>query len=456
MPADRPISNVDTVFALSSAKGRAGVSVFRISGPKAANAITGLTGKPLPAMRQAVLRKVTDRDGAPIDNGLVLWFQAPASFTGENVAEFHLHGGPAIIDAMTTRLAQVPGLRPAEPGEFTRQAFANGKLDLTEAEGLADLIAAETDQQRRLAFRQMQGGLKELYDIWRTDLIKAQAWLEAMIDFSDEEIPQDLSTGIALRLSGLANAITTHLADGRRGEIVRDGFTIVILGAPNVGKSSLLNAIARRDVAIVSSQPGTTRDLLEVNLDLAGYAVTLIDTAGLRDTEDEVESEGIRRARAKARNADLRLAVIACSGDGIDSRVSGELLAHDAILVNKSDLVASEAAFSLPSASTHTLLVSAKTGAGIDHLLDWLEQQVIARAGGSQSMPITRLRHRLALGEALEALQRAGSAISKLPLHLDLLAEDIRLASRALGRITGRVDVEDLLDVIFRDFCIGK
>lgn len=451
----RGSATTDTIFALSSAKGRAGVCVFRVSGPLARMAVTELTRKALPAIRQASRRDVFEPDGTIIDNGLVLWFQAPASFTGEDVAEFQLHGGPAIIEAMVQRLAVVKGLRPADPGEFTRQAFANGKLDLTEAEGLADLIAAETAQQRRLALRQMQGGLKELYETWRGDLIRAGAYLEATIDFADEDIPDTLIADVQARVTSLANAIRTHLADGRRGQIVRDGFTIVILGEPNVGKSSLLNALARRDVAIVSPTPGTTRDSIEVNLDLAGYAVTLIDTAGLRDTRDEIESEGIRRARAKAQHADLRLAVVEYSGDGVDSRVSKELSAHDLILINKSDLATRPPTFSAASAHRH-LAVSAKTGIGMDELVRYLEQEVVARAGGSQSMPITRIRHRQALEQALASLDRCVNGFSIQSLQFDLLAEDIRLAARALGRVTGRVDVEDLLDVIFRDFCIGK
>ena len=438
----------DTIFALSSARGRAGVCVFRISGPQAQASITALTGKPAPSPRKAVLRNVFHRDGSLIDTGLLLWFPAPASFTGEAVLELHLHGGPAIIEAMSRRLAGLQGLRPAEPGEFTRRAFANGKLDLTEAEGLADLIAAETDQQRRLAIRQLQGGLKELYDGWRTGLIKAQAWLEATIDFSDEDIPAGLGSDVLARVTSLSDAIAVHLGDARRGLIVRDGFTIVILGAPNVGKSSLLNALARRDAAIVSETPGTTRDPIEVNLDLGGYAVTLIDTAGLRDTTDAVETEGIRRARAKALAADLRLGVIESADNEPDSRVSLELSAQDAVLINKCDL--------LPARHPPALYVSAKTGEGIEELLAWLEQQVIARVGGSETMPMTRLRHRHALDEAHQALRRAVTAFKSETWHADLIAEDIRLAARALGRITGRVDVEDLLDVIFHDFCIGK
>ena len=442
-----------TIFALSSAKGRAGVCVFRISGPEAGPAVEALTGGAAPPPRTAALREVRLADGTPIDRGLVLWFPAPASFTGEDVAEVHLHGGPSVIAAMTERLAELPGLRPADAGEFTRRAFANGKLDLTEAEGLADLIAADTEQQRRLALRQLSGELKERYEAWRADLVKALAHLEASIDFADEDLPPDLTTAIRDRIARLTAEIAFHLADRRRGEIVRDGFTVVILGAPNVGKSSLLNALARRDVAIVSAIPGTTRDAIEVDLDLGGYAVTLIDTAGLRETADEIESEGIRRARAKAQAADLRLGVVDANSVD-DSRVSPELSGHDAIVLNKSDLAPNQTVPASPA--HHTIRISAKTGEGIDDLLSWLEAQVTARAGGADAMPITRARHREALEDALAALKRVPASLTAGAPHLDLAAEDLRLAARALGRITGRVDVEDLLDVIFKDFCIGK
>ena len=446
-----------TIFALSSAKGRAGVCVFRISGPAAGRALELLTGRPLPEPRQATLHDVRLADGSPIDRGLTLWFPAPASFTGEHVAEIHLHGGPAVIAALTRRLGELDDVRPADPGEFTRRAFSAGKLDLTEAEGLADLIAAETEHQRRLALRQLSGELKDQYERWRAGLVKALAFLEASIDFVDEELPSDLNADISTRVERLTVEIERHLADQRRGEIVRDGFTAVILGAPNVGKSSLLNALVRRDVAIVSAIPGTTRDAIEVDLDLGGYAVTLIDTAGLRETADAIETEGIRRARAKAQHADLRLGVVDASAPVDDSRVSLELRAEDAVLLNKSDLAPNQ---TVPRVKTRdgaplrTLRVSAKTGEGIDELLSWLEAQVIARVGGAESMPMTRARHREALEDALAALKRVPDALNEA--SLDLAAEDLRLAARALGRITGRVDVEDLLDVIFREFCIGK
>ena len=444
-----------TILPLSSAAGRAGVCVFRISGPAASAAVLELTGKPVPPARSAALRTLRADDNTTIDTGLVLWFQGPASFTGEDVAELQLHGGPAIIQAMTERLAGIRGLSPAEPGEFSRQAFANGRLDLTEAEGLADLIAAETEQQRRLALRQVEGRLKDLYEGWRHDLIRAGAHLEACIDFADEDIPGDLLPGVVARVDALASSMRSHLADQRRGEIIRDGFNVVIIGAPNVGKSSLLNALASRDVAIVSSVPGTTRDPIEVRLDLGGYAVTLIDTAGLRETQDEVESEGIRRTRMRARNADLRLAVVDSFGDGFDSRGSLELEAHDAVLVNEADRAPATPGVSAAGAQA-VFAVSARTGQGIPELLAWLERQVAERAGGSESMPMTRARHRSAIVASAPFLARFLSVASAHEPAYDLLAEDLRLAARELGRITGRIDVEDYLDVIFRDFCIGK
>jgi tRNA modification GTPase len=450
-----------TIFALSSARGRAGVCVFRVSGPGAAGAIQALTGAPPPGPRRAALKDIRRADGELIDRGLLLWFPQPNSFTGEDVVELHLHGGPAVIAATIRRLGEIQDLRPADPGEFTRRAFSNGKLDLTEAEGIADLIAADTDQQRRLALRQTQGALKDLYERWRTELVRALAHLEASIDFADEELPDGLVERVGSTISGLAAQIASHLADQRRGEIVRDGFTVVILGPPNVGKSSLLNALARREAAIVSAVPGTTRDPIEVDLDLGGYAVTLIDTAGLRETTDAIETEGIKRARAKAQHADLRLGVMDAAvvkdSRGMDSRVSLELGKDDAVLLNKCDAAPAQ---TVPSILTKdgdplpTMRISALTGEGIDELLAWLEAQVVARAGGSETMPMTRARHREALQDVHAALLRAPAALAGHAL--DLAAEDLRIAARALGRITGRVDVEDLLDVIFREFCIGK
>lgn len=436
----------DTIFALASAPGRAGVQVIRISGPDAGRALQVLTGRPLPEPRLAMLVGLKDpASGELFDKALVLHFAAPASFTGEDVVELHLHGGRAVLTAATQALTGL-GLRVAEPGEFSRRAFEHGKLDLTEAEAIADLVDAETAAQRRQALRQMEGALGQLYDGWRHRLTRALAHLEADIDFPEEDLPGGLSEAVRPVVEGLVSELSDHLADQGRGERLRDGISIAILGAPNAGKSSLLNAIARRDVAIVSNQAGTTRDVIEVQLDLGGYPVLLADTAGLRDAADQVESEGIRRALDRAAKADLKLLVF--DGAELPDAATLALVDDDALLVmNKADL----AGAAPPLLGRAVLPVSARTGEGVPTLLATLEQAVAARYAPSGAPALTRARHRTALEECRENLHRALSA----PLP-ELAAEDVRLAVRALGRITGRVDVEDLLDVIFRDFCIGK
>ena len=437
----------DTIFALASAPGRSGVQVVRLSGPRAGEALAALTLRPLPRPREAALAALRDpATGEAIDRGLLLWFPAPASFTGEDVAELHLHGGRAVLAAATSALCAL-GLRVAEPGEFARRAFENGKLDLTEAEAIADLVDAETSAQRRQALRQMEGALGRLYEGWRTRLVRALAHLEADIDFPDEDLPDGVAPAVAPVLRDLIGEIAAHLDDGHRGERLRDGVSIAILGAPNAGKSSLLNAIARRDVAIVSARAGTTRDVIEVQLDLGGYPVILADTAGLRDAADEIEQEGIRRARQRAGSADLKLLVFDATVP--PDAATLELLDGDAVAVlNKADLAGGVAD---RVGTAPALPVSAATGAGLPGLLAALEARVAERLAGSGAPPLTRARHRAALEECRDSLERAMAA----PLP-ELVAEDVRLAARALGRITGRVDVEDLLDVIFRDFCIGK
>lgn len=454
------MSPSDTIFALSSAPGRAGVAVIRISGPQAGLALEDMAGA-CPPPRVAHLTRLNDPGtGEALDEGLVLWFPAPNSFTGEDVAELHLHGGRSVVAGTIAALSALPGLRPAEAGEFTRRAFDNGKLDLSQVEGLADLIDAETDAQRRQALRQMEGGLSRWTETWRGRLTRLLAHVEAAIDFPDEDLPDDLTRRVRLDVAALRAEILRVLGDDRRGERLRDGLYIAILGPPNVGKSSLLNALAQRDVAIVSEVAGTTRDLIEVHLDLGGYPVTLADTAGLRELEargaldgqSAIEAEGMRRARAGAAAADLKLTVLDVREHPEFDRLTLGLIDDDTIvLLNKTDLAAGPIPDTV--AGRAAIGVSAKTGAGLPDLLERLAGEVADRlsGGGTTAPALTRARHRRALEDCAHALQRASSA--KLT---ELAAEDLRLATRALGRITGRVDVEDVLDIVFRDFCIGK
>ncbi len=430
----------ETVFALASGAIRSAIAVIRISGTNTTTIISAIAGK-LPDARQASLRRLRDFENGTIDHALVLYFPGPASFTGEDSAELHLHGGRAVVDAVSHTLIAL-GARPAEPGEFTRRAFLNGKLDLTAAEGIADLIEAETEAQRKQALRQTEGALARLYTDWTQRLIVLLAHQEALIDFSDEDLPADVEAGAVQSLRVLCAELGAHLADDRRGERLRNGMQIAILGAPNVGKSSLLNALAGREAAIVSHRAGTTRDVVEVHMDLAGFPLTLVDTAGLRETADDIEAEGIRRAHARAEDADLVLLVHEA---GTQPLAVPNIPAATPILY-----VANKADTATPSA-TDTLAVSARTGAGVDRLQAVLAERVRALLDRRGPPPLTRARHRAALTEAAAALQRAEAAP-----EAELRAEDLRLALRAIGRITGQVGVEDVLDVIFGQFCIGK
>jgi tRNA modification GTPase len=494
----------DTIFALSSGRPPAAIAVVRISGPSAGTALKALIGR-LPAPREAALARVRDpASKETIDQALALWFPGPNSETGEDVAELQLHGGRAVIAATLAALARLPGLRPAEAGEFTRRAFENGKLDLTAVEGLADLVLAETEGQRRQALRQLQGALGKRAEDWRQRLIKALALTEAGIDFSDEaDVPEDLlkpALAIARELEG---EIAAALADGSRGERLREGLVVAIAGPPNVGKSTLLNRLARREAAIVSPYAGTTRDVIEVHLDLGGWPVTLLDTAGIRETGDPVEMEGVRRARERAEAADLVLWVVDAGEGPAENAAAKDAAKLSAgagprgigaadrgrmppiwLVWNKVDMstknesgVISKARSdqkiipiepltnvvnrsfkhkdeSLLMKTEQRFNISALTGEGFEDLLQQLTRHAEAFLAGSESALITRERHRHALEEALSALRRAQSA--EVSAKEDLLAEELRLAARALGRLTGRVDVEDILDVIFRDFCIGK
>lgn len=434
----------ETLFAPASAPGRAAIAVWRLSGPNVAQGLQLLTGGALPAPRRAVVRTIKDPEtGSAVDQAVVLWLPGPGSFTGEDAAEIHTHGGRAVAEAVGAVLGRLPGFRMAEPGEFSRRAFLNGKLDLTEAEAIADLAAAETEAQRRQALTQAGGALTTLYDGWRVGLISLRAHLEADIEFPDEDIGDPVAQ-LSGQLKFLRAEIAAHLADARRGERLRDGLTVAVVGAPNAGKSSLVNALARRDVAIVSPEAGTTRDLIEVHLDLGGYPVILVDTAGLRDTGGAVEAEGIARARRRAEAADLVLALFAV--DAPPDKETAALLDERTIVVaSKADLA--KAALPYPDA----VPLSVATGTGLDTLIGALSRRVANLLADRGAPPPTRARHREALTQCVAGLDAAVAA----PLP-ELAAEELRRASDALGRITGRIDIEDMLDAVFRDFCIGK
>ena len=445
-----------TIFALATAPGRAGIAVIRLSGAAAGAAVAALAGD-LPPPRRASRRRLrAPHGGAALDDALVLWFPGPASYTGEDAAELHLHGGLAVVAAVVDALAAVPGLRPAEPGEFTRRAFHNGKQDLTAVEGLADLIAAESEAQRRQALRQLDGALGALYDGWRDDLGRALAHVEAAIDFSDEDLPDTIVAQVGHTIESVLAEISQHLDDNGRGERLRHGLFVAIMGAPNVGKSSLLNRLARRDAAIVSDHAGTTRDVIEVHMDLGGLPVTVADTAGLRDEVDgitgagAIEAEGMRRGLARAGAADLKIAVFdAVAWPDTDERTRALVDDRTLVAVNKTDMAALPPGAAL---ETHRVWpLSCTTGDGLDDFVAALGDAAAARLQPAGTPALTRARHRAALTDCADALARYVPAAAA-----ELQAEELRLAMRALGRITGRVDVEDLLDVIFSEFCIGK
>ena len=431
----------DTIFALSSAPGRAGVAVLRVSGPHAGVALKELTGgDTLPQPRHAGLRRFRDSDGADIDEGLALWFPAPASFTGEDCAEFHIHGGRATVEAMLRALDEFESLRPAGPGEFTRRAVENGKLDLTAAEALEDLINAETEAQRRQALRQFEGDLARLYEGWRASLIRATARVEASIDFADEDIPDGTAVSASAIIADIIQSIQLHIEYSSSAEEIREGLLLTVIGPTNAGKSSLVNALAKRDIAIVSDIPGTTRDIVEARLDLGGYLVIVADTAGLRQSADPIEAEGVRRALARAEASEITLLLL----DGSADIKGSDWPPADIVVWNKADLLWPQ------SRVGHRL--SLKTGEGLQELLSNLIALVTNKLSSTiDTPPLSRARHRRALEETLQSLSTAQAVQAP-----ELVADSLRRACHALGRITGRVDIEQVLDALFREFCIGK
>lgn len=435
----------DTIFALASGATRAGVAVIRVSGAAALPVFEKLTGRKKTRPREVYYTALKDPEtGALLDRAVAFYFKSPASFTGEDVAEYHLHGGKSVIDGVLSALGKFPACRMAEPGEFTKRAFENGKMDLTEAEAVADLIAAETEAQRLLALDQLGGALAKLYQGWTDTLAGVLAHQEAEIEFPEDDLPQGLADTLSPKIKSLQKEIAAHLNDERRGEMLRSGVMIAIIGAPNAGKSSLLNALAARDAAIVSEEAGTTRDIIEVHLDLGGYPVILADTAGLRETEHGIEAEGIKRAHALADRADLKIALFDGTRDVADAATLDMIDHHTLTVISKADQGVKLPVDGYP--------ISVVTGQGMDDFLKALTKRVQEMLAGRRDAPLlTRQRHRAALEEAGIALDRTLAA--DLP---ELAAEDMRLALRALGRITGRVHVEELLDKIFRDFCIGK
>lgn len=445
---------MDTIFAVATAPVKSGVAVIRISGENAGDVLRLLARKASPQPRQAYLSKIYNPEtNELIDEALVLWFKSPSSFTGEDIVELHVHGGRAIVAEVLECLGRINNLRAADPGEFSRRAFLNGKMDLTEAEGLADLIDAETKMQARLALRQKHGELGRFYEEWREDILLILANIEAYIDFPDEEIPADIIEKIENKIKLLIGSIARHLNDNKRGERLRSGLHVAIIGPPNVGKSSLLNFLARRDVAIVSAHAGTTRDIIEVHLDLGGYPIIVADTAGIRENAGEIESEGIKRAFAWAAEADLKIIVFdaQCLQEQKSNETFSQIIDKNTIIiVNKIDLLQKKAALAQIN-GVIPIPASFRGGEGVDEILVAIKNFAENNFDLSGEPVITRERHRILLKDTLMSLE--SFSLSK---EIELASEDLRYAAGAIGKITGKINIEEILDRIFSSFCIGK
>jgi len=442
-----------TIYALSSGLGTSGIAVIRISGPEAKMAISTLTEGPFPEPRIATLKKVNNiNKTGMIDEGIILWFPGPKSYTGEDMAEIHVHGSKAVIQSLLKSISQIKNCRMAEPGEFTKLAFQNGKINLLKAESIGDLISSETEIQMKQALTIIAGNNLKKFEHWRNELLKILSHIEAKIDFPDEDLPENILKNIKDTSLKITNEIEKNLNDKKVGEIIREGFKIAIIGPPNVGKSSLLNYLSNREVAIVSEIAGTTRDVIETHLNIGGYPVIISDTAGIRESKDEIERKGIKLSLKKAEEADLKI-IILDQKTQKNSHFLGDLADGKSLLViNKIDL--ENYKLDTEIKKFNPVLISLKKETNINGLIDKIKTNLENKFKGSENILITRERHRINLEECLENLKKFNNKSNSG--DFDKAAEDLRLASRSLGRITGKFDVEEILDSIFNDFCIGK
>ena len=442
-----------TIFALSSGIGAAGIAVIRISGPEAKNVILKLTKAPFPKPKLATLKKINNiNNSRPIDEGIILWFPGPQSYTGEDMAEIHVHGSRAVINALLKSISQIKGCRLAEPGEFTKVAFTNGKIDLLKAESIGDLISADTDLQMNQALKIIAGNNLKRFEKWRSVLLKILSYIEAKIDFPDEDLPTDILYKIKTQSKKIIDEIETSLKDNRVGEIIREGYKISIIGPPNVGKSSLLNYLSNRDVAIVSSSAGTTRDVIETHLNIDGYPIIISDTAGIREARNEIEKKGIKLSIKKASEADLNIIIIEPKSKQNQLFLDKYMNGRSILIVNKVD--SSKIKISSKLKKLKPILISIKKHKNIQKVIALIKHKIKNQFKGNEHILITRMRHRKNLEDCFNHLKNFHKKSDQN--DFDKAAEDIRLASRSLGKITGKFDVEDILDSIFNDFCIGK